>query len=230
VEVDGLWMHSAVGTLSTLDASHRMPVSAIMIDPLITDPVEVEIICPEGLTQTRQYAVAIAWTLSRFYAPAESRPHARDLIGGLIGYINCVLPFTQVEGSGQLEDALKYAGIRPIWRIATPWNIQTFMTEEVYRFLRMFPHESMLLFAEDRNQQLGLLGLLLLLIGKSVTTQGYAGWVNNRLKTFRGILGIPEDQFIWTIGVVPLQPVLASLSTFLSANQPLRTRLYHIYM
>lgn len=88
--------------------------------------------------------------------------------------------------------------------------------------------ESLTLFRDDRNQQLGLLGLLLLLIGKSVTTQGYVGWVNNRLRTFRGILGIPEDQFIWTIGVVPLQPVLASLSTFLSANQPLRTRLYHV--
>jgi hypothetical protein len=75
---------------------------------------------------------------------------------------------------------------------------------------------------------LGLLDLLLLLIGKSVTTAGYEGWPNKRLRTFRGVLGISEDEFIWVLRSTPPKRVLASLSTFLSANQPLRTRIFHV--
>jgi hypothetical protein len=84
------------------------------------------------------------------------------------------------------------------------------------------------LFIHERRQQLGLLGLILLFIGKTVTTAGYQGWVNNRLRTFRGVLGIIEGTFIWTDGTSPAKAVLATLSTFMSANQPLRVRLFDV--
>jgi hypothetical protein len=70
--------------------------------------------------------------------------------------------------------------------------------------------------------------VLLLLIGKSVTTVGYEGWINYRLRTFPGVLGISDDDFIWVLRTSPAQRALAVLSTLLSANQSLRTRLFHV--
>jgi hypothetical protein len=94
--------------------------------------------------------------------------------------------------------------------------------------MRLSRQDAQRMFFHDRRQQLGMLCLLLLLFGKSVTTAGYSGCINNCLRTFRGVLGIIEDNFIWTVGTSPQQRVLASRSTFLSANHPLRSRLFHV--
>jgi hypothetical protein len=110
----------------------------------------------------------------------------------------------------------------------TPQNIAEFQNDRTLKLFRMFSTAGQHLLLHDRNQQVGLVGLLLLLIGKSVTTVGHEGWVNNRLRTFRGVLGIPEDHFIWVIKTTPPQRVLATVSTYLSANQSLRTRLFQI--
>lgn len=127
-----------------------------------------------------------------------------------------------------MTEALNYAGLSPQWRDMNPQNIAEFQNEKTLRLFRMFSSSGQHLLLHDRNQQVGLIGVLLLLTGKSVITAGYKGWVNNRLRTFRGVLGIPEDHFIWVIKTTPPQRVLATLSTYLSANQPLRTRLFHV--
>uniref|UniRef100_A0AAT9JN77 Nucleocapsid protein n=1 Tax=Cryptotermes secundus lispivirus 1 TaxID=3133545 RepID=A0AAT9JN77_9MONO len=228
VNIDGLLLHPAAGSLALLDAAQAFPPSAITIDPLVPTCPTVQIGCPTGLTRDSEYSVAILWSLRHFYPDAGIIPSSRELIGGLISYINCLLPSDMVEGQGQLTEALMYANIDPQWRIITKGNYREFATHDALKVFRMFSHQGRELFTHERSQQLGLLGLILLLIGKSVTTAGYEGWVNNRLRTFRGVLGIQEDEFIWVLRTSPPQRVLASLSTFLSANQPLRTRLFHV--
>lgn len=228
VVIDGLVMHPATGTLATLDASQRMPVSVATIEPTLPYMRGIQILRPMHLTHAREYALAVAWSLHSFYPPAGVRPRPGVLIGGLISYINCFLPPDMVEGQGALTEALNYSNLAPEWRTMTPENIQEFVTPEVLNFLRMFTPSGQQLFLHEVNQQIGLLGLLLLLIGKTVTTAGYDGWVNNRLRTFRGVLGEMEDEFIWVVKTTPIQRVLATLSTFMSANQPLRTRLFHV--
>jgi hypothetical protein len=56
VNIDGLMMHSAVGTLATLDASQSVPVSATTIDPLIANYIQVQILWPRGLERTQHFA------------------------------------------------------------------------------------------------------------------------------------------------------------------------------
>jgi hypothetical protein len=66
--LDNLILHPGVGTLATLDASQQFPVSAITIDPLVPNFTAVQIVCPTGLMQTREYAIGVAWLL-RFFIP-----------------------------------------------------------------------------------------------------------------------------------------------------------------
>jgi hypothetical protein len=228
MNIDGLLLHPAAGTLALLNAAQAFPVSAVTIDPLVPISPGVQIGCPTGLIHDQEYSVAILWALRDFYPDAGTVLSSRRLVGGLISYINCLLPSEMVEGQGQLTEALNYASINPEWRIITRGNIGDFATPEALKFLRLFSRQGQYLFAHDRSQQLGLLGVLLLLISKAVTTAGYEGWVNNRLRTFIGVLGIADDDSLWVLRSAQPQRVLASLSTFLSANQPLRTRHFHV--
>jgi hypothetical protein len=228
VNIDGLSLHAAVGSLGVIEAQQRMPVSAMAIDPLIPNKRQIQIIWPMCLTETSEYAILIAWSLRDYYTSLELPISAADLVAGMISYLNCLLPPTLVEGGGVLTNALSYAGLSPAWRVANKGNLRTFQTPESLNILKLFSPGARQLFIHDRRQQLGLLGLILLLIGKTVTTAGYQGWVNNRLRTFRGVLGIIEGTFIWTDGTSPAQAVLATLSTFMSANQPLRIQLFDV--
>jgi hypothetical protein len=228
VNLDNLKLHPIVGTLGVLEAQQKMPVSAMAIDPLQTNKRQVQILWPEGLTENSEYAIGIAWALRDFYGPPETAPAVSDLVGGMISYLNCLLPSTLVEGGGALINALAYAGLQPAWRTIDKKHLREFQTPESMRVMKLFSPHARHLFIHDRRQQLGLLGLILLLIGKTVTTAGYQGWVNNRLRTFRGVLGIMEGSFIWTDGSAPSQSILATLSTFMSANQPLRMRLFDV--
>jgi hypothetical protein len=181
VELDGLILHPAVGTLGMLEAAQIMPISAQIIDSLVPNLRQVEIIWLRGLTRTRDYAVLIAWSLQNFYLPVEDKPNPLDLVAGLISYVNCLLLAEAVEGRGILTEALSYAGLSPAWRAATPTNLATFRNEQTLHFMRLFHEDAQRMFVHERSQQLGMLGLLLLLIGKSVITAGYSGWINNRL-------------------------------------------------
>lgn len=227
VEIEGLRVHPLAGSLWKLKA---IPVSDITIDPLLPELTHVEIAWPRELTRTNEFAVIIAWALRNFYIPTEANPSRKELVGGMVSYLNCLLPPDSVEGKGLLTEALNYAGIKPIWRVATSENLSDFQTPEALHVLRMFRSDTQHLFVHDRRQQLGLLGLILLLIGRSVTKVGYQEWVNNRLKTFSEVLGISEGNFIWTDRTSPTQRVLATLSTFLSAIQPLRARIFQVCM
>jgi hypothetical protein len=221
-------IHTEVGTLGTLDASYKIPVSAETIDITPILPTPVEMLWPLGLNTPQQYSVLIGWSLRHFYIESTAQPEPEELIGGMISYLNCVLPPQAVEGSGLLDGALEQCGIRPVWRVVTPENLQEFRTPETLRVFRLFNTEARRKFIRKRSQQIGLLGVILLLIGKSVTTAGYDGWMRNRLRTFRGVLGIGDDDFIWTVPNAPAQRILASLSTYLSASQKIRMRLFHV--
>jgi hypothetical protein len=59
VNIDGLHLHPATGTLALLDASQAFPISAIMIDPLIRNRQAAEIGCPAGLIHDQENSIAI---------------------------------------------------------------------------------------------------------------------------------------------------------------------------
>jgi hypothetical protein len=106
VELDGLMIHPGVRTLGTLDASYRIPISAETIDLTPIAPTPVEMLWPLGLTTPQQYAVLIAWSLRNFYTDSTAQPEPEELVGGMISYLNCVLPPPAVDGSGLLDGAL----------------------------------------------------------------------------------------------------------------------------
>jgi hypothetical protein len=138
VNIDGLMMHSDVGTLATLDASQSVPVSGMTIDPLIANYVQVKILWPRGIERTQHFAAGILWSISPFYPEAGVIPHAGELVAGLISYVACLLPADEIMGMEEMTEALNYAGLSPQWRVMTPDNIAEFQNDKTLKLFRMF--------------------------------------------------------------------------------------------
>lgn len=92
----------------------------------------------------------------------------------------------------------------------------------VRAFFEMFSTANRELFVRHRDQQILCIGIILLTIGKSVNPDNYEGWINNRLRTFQGALGILPDYCCWAQSQCPIQEVLACSYSFLSACFDLR--------
>lgn len=123
--------------------------------PLIPYRQTAQIGCPTGLVHDQEYSIAILWSLQNFYPDAGVIPPPRELIAGLISYLNCLLPSDTVEEQGLLTEALNYANIDPQWRRITRGNFEAFATPEALKILRLFSQHGQHLFAHDRSQQLG---------------------------------------------------------------------------
>jgi hypothetical protein len=132
--MDGLMMHSSVGTLATLDASQIMPASAVTTDPLMTSTGHLVL----SLERTQHFAAGILWALVPFYPPAGVTPHAGDLVAGLLSYVTCILPVDEVMGQQEMTEALNYGGLAPQWREMTPSSIEEFQNEQTLEHFRMF--------------------------------------------------------------------------------------------
>jgi hypothetical protein len=62
------------------------------------------------------------------------QPNASKLVGGLISYLNCLLPPQYVDGSGILDGALLNCGISAHWRVVTKENLQEYRPQKPSRF------------------------------------------------------------------------------------------------
>jgi hypothetical protein len=51
---------------------------------------------------------------------------------------------------------------------------------------------------DNRDQQLVMLGPILLTIGKNIQVEGYQGWITKRIRAFMGTLGLENYNIIWT--------------------------------
>jgi hypothetical protein len=82
-------------------------------------------------------------------------------------------------------------------------------------------------FTLHRDQQLAMLGTILLTIGTNLLVDKY-GLYNSHIRTFIKALGLESDQNIWLTGVYPSGPCLNRLQTFLSSSFLLRRELFRI--
>jgi hypothetical protein len=117
VNIDGLSLHAAVGSLGVIEAQQKMPVSAMAIDPLIPNKRQIQIIWPMGLTETSEYAILIAWSLRNIYASPETPVSSADLVAGMISYLNCLLPPSMrlhTQASVQPGEVLMRTTLQPI--------------------------------------------------------------------------------------------------------------------
>jgi hypothetical protein len=181
----GLFLHPGLGTLGTLDAAYKMPVSGETTDPSSVEPIHIDMLWPVGLTQSKEYSFLIAWSLQNFYTETTVQPNASKLVGGLISYLNCLLPPQYFNGSRILDGAFLNHGISAHWRVVTKDNLHEYLTPEIFKIFRMFRPEAQQRFIHERCHHVGLIGVLFLLIGQSVTSARYDGWILNRLRTFR---------------------------------------------
>jgi hypothetical protein len=132
----------------------------------------------------------------------------------MISLLNNVLNLMDIMGHGLMETALRQAGILPVIRhYTTPEEIRELAnTPQVRRFLDVISGHNLELYMHHADQPLVMMGIILLTIGKQVNAEGYVGWINNRVRSFRGALGILDEYCVWTQGQYPPQ-----MST---SNQP----------
>ena len=79
-----------------------------------------------------------------------------------------------------------------------------------------FDRHAQVQFTEERDQQILCVGIILLTIGKSVNPDNYDGWIKNRIRTFFGALGIPEDVYLETKSVSTTGIISQELFIFVS--------------
>jgi hypothetical protein len=56
-----------------------------------------------------------------------------------------------------------------------------------------------------------MMGIILLTNGKQVNAESHIGWMNNRVSSFRGALGIIDEYCVWTQAQYPLQMAVSAV-------------------
>jgi hypothetical protein len=146
----------------------------------------------------------------------------------MISLLNNVLDPMDVMGHGLMDSALKQAGIAPAIReFRTVDDIRELAaTPKVRKFFDMFPGHNLELFQHHVDQPLILMGIILLAIGKQVNAESHVGWISNRIRSFRGSLGVLDEYCVWTQAQYPPQMALAAINAFMSASFELRKRIF----
>jgi hypothetical protein len=97
---------------------------------------------------------------------------------------------------------------------------------DVQDFISKFDGHNRQLYCHHRDQQILMAGIILLTLGKQVTSEGYQGWMENRVRSFRGSLGIPDGYCVWTAAQFPEQRALSAMNYFFSASFLFRRQVF----
>jgi hypothetical protein len=128
-----------------------------------------------------------------------------------------------------MGSAMNMAGIHPVI-IGYDNNLTTSLSEDpdVQSFIGQFHGHNRQLYCHHRDQHLLMVGIILLTLGKQVTAEGYQGWMENRVRSFRGSLGIPEGYCVWSSANFPNQHALSAMNYFFTASFLFRKHVFSI--
>jgi hypothetical protein len=182
-----------------------------------------------NINMPTQLAVLFADAFAAFYPEEGAVPSPMAMATATISLLNNVLDPIDVMGHGLMESALKQAGIAlTIRTVQTPEDVREVAHHpRVARFFDMFPGHNLELFQHHIDQPLILMGVILLAMGKQVNAESHIGWITNRIRSFRGSLGIIDEYCVWTQDQYPSQMALSALNAFMSASFELRRSVFN---
>jgi hypothetical protein len=192
--IDGLAVHYSAGLLDSIRAQRDKPTARQIFTPTETDKFTQYIQWPHpDITDPTLRAFMLAKSYSEFH-PVEGRePSLMAMAAAIVSMLNNIVDPNLVSSAGTMSSALKLTGVHPI---VVTYDIEEATRlaedEDVHRFLQMFDGHNRELFCHHRDQQILMFGIILLTMGKQVTAEGFAGWMDNRVRSFRGSLGIPD--------------------------------------
>lgn len=103
------------------------------------------------------------------------------MVGGFVSLLNTSIPPDFVDAHGLHQGAMIKASICPIRRhILRDHYIDSFYTDEAKIFVCQFPQTGQAMFAHHFYQQIILLGMLILLMGKNLTAEAFENWVKKQ--------------------------------------------------
>uniref|UniRef100_A0AAT9JFM3 Nucleocapsid protein n=1 Tax=Macrotermes bellicosus lispivirus 1 TaxID=3133480 RepID=A0AAT9JFM3_9MONO len=229
--IDNLRVHSRAGRLTSELAARFRPHEALVatLTPVVLPEVHIQV--PSNRINTPELrAILLAKAYSNFYPPQGEAPSPMALMGSIASLmINVLDPRFVIRGE-ELFAAFTSAGMTArLVSYNTPDEVIELLNDpRVQAFYALFSEENRELYVHHRDQQLLCIGIILLTIGKSVNPDNYEGWINNRIRTFQGALGILPNHCCWALAQCPVQEVLACSYSFMSASFDLRKLFFRI--
>jgi hypothetical protein len=224
--IDGLAVHSSAGLLDSIRAQRDKPTARQIFTPTETDKSTQYIQWPHpDITDPTLRAFLLAKSYSEFY-PVEGRePSQMAMAAAIVSMLNNIVDPNLVSSAGTMSSALKLTGVHPI---VVTYDVDEATRlaedEDVHRFLQMFDGHNRELFCHHRDQQLLMFGIILLTMGKQVTAEGFAGWMDNRVRS----LGIPDNYCVWTSTQYPDQRAMSAMNYLFTASFQFRRKVFSI--
>jgi hypothetical protein len=165
-------------------------------------------------------SILLAKAYSSFYPDEMEATSSFSLMGGIASMLTNLVPPKFVDRDGQLQAAFIQAGMN---LVVDPYHTEEEVLEllnypKVIEFLDKFEGDNIILYRDHSDQQILMVGIILLTLGKNVNPDNYTGWIRNILRTFKGALGIMDDRCCWTEAQCPPQETLAASYTILSVS------------
>lgn len=232
VEIEGLALPANMGTLQADAAlkevpSHLGTVWGVRPDIGQLETIHTWVPGPDLQTTTGR-GVVLAKCYAQLMTPQNVRPDKGRVIATLLGLICNVTPFERIMENGQIASSLRNAGFElMVTVIANGEQAHVLYTDpDVQRFLGTFSEGQQRVYLHDRRQQVVMMGPILLTIGKQVNPAGYSGWLKNRIRSFRGTLGLIEEECIWTDTQYPQLTALQMSHALLTSSFAFRRNLF----
>jgi hypothetical protein len=220
-ELDGVLLHNRAGSLNLIAGRKLNPrCNRVLSLKTIKHPIHR---CYDPLDAVREPPVlgtVMANAYGRFITLPYRQPSTYDLACAVITLLNCIIPSDMVNAEGRLVAACLNAGFRLRYtRLENDAAVVANLDDEGTRFLATFSGEARRnLYLHHRDQQILMMGTVLLTLTKQVTPEGYDGWMANRVRAFSGTLGLPPDYNCWTTEQYPRQHSIAFSLLILSSE------------
>jgi hypothetical protein len=223
--------HPMAGTL-------RLGLTSRVVIPRVTDtsyilqgelPVYDVFLLHSSITDNSLRGAFMAFYYSRFVLETGEENRTKEEVAcAVLGLLlNSVDYVRIIRHNNKIASFCAQSGFIPIFReIYNPLEIEIICNSlETNRFINKFGYGRNI-FMDNRNQQLVMLGPILLTIGKNIQVEGYMGWITKQVRAFMGTLGLENYNIIWTDPTYPSVTTMSQLSTFLSASFLLRRELF----
>lgn len=205
-------------------AGRSLPVNQVVLknaNAFVINPLRKEV---------KYHGLLLAKNYSAFMLADNEVPDAGSISAAIVGLLADVTPFVNIFQADHLKTAFAEAGYNLTYsEYTTDAHFETLATDPgVLRVLDLFSPQYRRVFLSDRREQILMIGPILLTMTKTINPQGYQNWLKNRIKTFRGVLGITDSECIWTDAQFPTQGAMQTCNTLLSAMFTMRRDLFMI--
>jgi hypothetical protein len=157
-------------------------------------------------------------------------PRKEELAAAMIGLLFNTVDYTTIlTADVELTTHCVKGGFQPIYRIISTVDDLRDMARDTKAqlFMGRFGaglHELL----TQRDQQLVMMGPIMLTIGKNIQLEGYSSWMTNHIRAFMGTLGLESNSILWNDPVYPCVTAMNTLSTYLSASYWIRREIFRI--